>query len=193
MFVSYPKPTNTDLIDARLQADLDTLSKVAGSWNLEINTDKCVVMRFGTRASSACSSGYTLCGKNLRLVNEHRDLGVTVDSTLKFHKHINVTINKASALSNQLLRCTVNRNASFMVPLYISHIRPLIEYCSSVWNLGYLGDVRRLESVQRGWTRQIAGLEGLDYVARLKRLDLFSISGRLLRADLIKIWQDFPF
>ena len=31
----------------------------------------------------------------------------------------------------------------------------------------------------------------LDYVSRLRSLDLFSIKGRLLRLDLIQVWKSF--
>ena len=76
-----------------------------------------------------------------------------------------------------------------MLALFISHIRPLLDYCSCVWNVGYLSDVRRLESVQRRWTREVGGLGHMEYGDRLRALGLFSISGRLLRADLIKLWR----
>ena len=42
------------------------------------------------------------------------------------------------------------------------HIRPILEYCSSVWNLGYIADINLLESVQRRWTKNIQGMEHLD-------------------------------
>ena len=35
------------------------------------------------------------------------------------------------------------------------------------------------------------GLESVPYGERLKRLDLFSFQGRLLRADLIMVWKIF--
>ena len=78
-----------------------------------------------------------------------------------------------------------------MVTLFVAHIRPLLEYCSPLWNLEYLTDTRMLESVQRRWTKQIDGCENLDYDRRLRQLGLFSLQGRRLRADLIKIWKAF--
>ena len=57
------------------------------------------------------------------------------------------------------------------------------------WNTGYIGDIKLLESVQRRWTRNIVGLENLSYADRLSALDLFSVRGRLLRADLIECWK----
>ena len=76
-----------------------------------------------------------------------------------------------------------------MISLYVAHIRPLLDYCSTVWNVGYVGDSQIVENVQRRWTRSIDGMAGLDYGARLRRLDLFSVKGRMLRSDLIKYWK----
>ena len=74
--------------------------------------------------------------------------------------------------------------AVFLMNIYTSDIRPLIEYCSCLWSVGYLGDMRLLERVQRRWTRAVAGLEDLSYSERLNRLNLFSFQGQLLRNDL---------
>ena len=75
--------------------------------------------------------------------------------------------------------------------IYKTHIRPLIEFGSTVWHTGYLGDLKLLESVQRRWTREIEGLAELSYSERLKDLNLYSVQGRLLQADLIKCWKIF--
>ena len=172
---------------SNLQNNLNILYSVAGSWNLKLNPNKCVVMRFGSRIVNGVCSGYMLGGREMKLVDTHRDLGVLVDSSLKFHKHINTIVCKSAGLANQLLRSTVNRSRAFMIPLFVSHIRPILDYCSVVWNTGFLGDLRRLESIQRRWTREIEGLEGMSYTERLKELELYSVYGRLLRADLIKV------
>ena len=78
-----------------------------------------------------------------------------------------------------------------MLSILKTHIRPLMEFCSSVWCTNYLEDLRLLESVQRRWTRHIDGLSDLSYDERLKDLDLYSVQGRLLRADLIMCWKIF--
>ena len=94
-------------------------------------------------------------------------------------------------LTTNLLASTLCREADFLINIYVSHVRPKLEYCSSVWNMGYLGDTRMLERVQRRWTRQVRGLEDTPYEQRLRALNLFSIQGRLLRADLIMVWKIF--
>ena len=191
LYVSQPKSTSVVTAISPLQQDLDNLSSVSESWNLKLNPTKCVVLRFGGRKTENSSSGYWLYGTELRRVDSHRDLGIQVDYSLKFHSHISTIVNKASALANQILRCTVNSSVGFMVTLFTSHIRPLLDYCSTVWNLGYIGDVRKLESVQRRWTKEVDGCSELSYAERIRLLNLFSIWGRMLRTDLIKMWKIF--
>ena len=69
------------------------------------------------------------------------------------------------------------------------HVRPFIEYASCLWNTGCVEDLRKLEHIQRRWTKQVEGLRELSYSDRLTKLNLFSIQGSLLRADLIQYWK----
>ena len=77
----------------------------------------------------------------------------------------------------------------FMLTLYISHRRPLSEFGSCVWNMRYISDIKLLENVQRRLIKTIYGFENLIYSQRLKDLDLFSVEGKLLRADVNECWK----
>ena len=92
-------------------------------------------------------------------------------------------------LTTNLFSCTVSRTSGFLMNVYRSHVRPLLEYASPLWNVGYLGDVRKLERVQRRWTRAVTDLAELPYEVRLQRLNLFSVEGRMLRSDLILVYK----
>ena len=72
-----------------------------------------------------------------------------------------------------------------MLFLLTVHIRPIMEYCSCLWNTGYI-DMRALENVQRRWTKRINGMSSLSYADRLRFLNLYSVQGRLMRADLLQ-------
>ena len=192
--VCYPRDSDVENCDAvqALQRDLNSLCDVSKSWGLRLNPLKCYAMRFGKGTKPTEESNqYYIEDQLLQFVESYKDLGVTVDSSLRFHQHIRLLTAKAGGLMGELLRSTVCRTKEFMLTLFVSHIRPIIDYCSCVWNVGYLEDIRKLESIQRRWTREIDGLGGLDYVARLKTVGLYSIQGRLLRADLVKIWKSF--
>ena len=94
---------------------------------------------------------------------EFRDLGVKVDVSLKFHLHIGLVVGKAGGVSHDILRGTLCRSPAFMKAVFVSHIRPIIEWCSVVWSTGFLGDSRALEKVQRRWTERVDGLSEVPY------------------------------
>ena len=48
-----------------------------------------------------------------------------------------------------------------------------------------------IESLQRRWTREIDGVGHMEYKERLKQVGLFSLKGRMLRMDLVKVWKSF--
>ena len=175
-----------------LQHDLNSILERSSSWNMKPNPKKCVSMRFGKTSDAVIlDRKYFISGEEVKFVSSCKDLGITVDKSLKFHVHVGVVVGRAGAMMGELLRSTVCRSKEFMIVLYVSHIRPILDYCSSVWNVGYLGDLRRLEAVQRRWTREVSGFSTLDYGSRLRELNLHSIYGRLLRGDLIKMWKVF--
>ena len=71
-----------------------------------------------------------------------------MDSKLWFHDHARNIVRKAGGSASELLRSTICLTSVFMVSLIMSHIRPIMDFCSNVWNVGYFGDIRLLESVQ---------------------------------------------
>lgn len=188
-------PRHPDLLQRGgqcLQGDLDAVVDAAESWNLSLNVEKCCVMRFCRgNLEESHQPKYFIHEKEISTVSKHKDLGIWIDVSLRFHDHVRVVVGRASSLVSELLRSTVCRDADFMTELFVSHVRPLLDGCSTVWNVGYVADVRLIESVQRRWTREIEGMRGFDYANRLHSLGLFSMNGRLLRADLIKVWKVF--
>ena len=172
-----------------VQNDIDTLLKTASSWGLQMNAKKCVVLRFARPCPNPTQASYFIEGIPIPSADHATDLGILVDVNLKFHGHARNIAHKAGGLAEGLLKSTVCRSAPFMLSLLTSHIRPILEYCSCVWNTGYAKDLQLLERVQRRWTRHIDGMSGLDYGERLRALDLYSVQGRLLRADLIQYWK----
>ena len=192
LYVSFPAdPSEALVLTDQFQVDIDTVVRVSNSWGLVLNPDKCVQIHFGSSRCAADARRYYLNGQQIQLVGSHRDLGILVDTSLRFHIHIKYIVNRAAALANNLLQTTLCREPDFMRTLYISHIRPLLEFCSPLWNTGFVGDLQLLESVQRRWTKNVSALEEKPYGERLLALDLYSVKGRLLRCDLIRCWKIF--
>ena len=182
---------NEPLYEQRLQRDIDNLVATSESWGLHMNSSKGVCIRFGGRTPTEIVSPYKIKGTNISFVESHGDLGIEVSRTLKFHSHIRKTTGMCHGITTNILASTLCRDSEFVLNIYMSHIRPKLEYGSTLWNQGYAMDLRLLEGVQRRWTRSVSGLEDVPYPERLRRLDLFSVQGRLLRADMIMTWKIF--
>jgi len=68
-------------------------------------------------------------------------------------------------------------------------VRPLLEYCSSVYgpqNVCYVG---KIESVQRRFTKNIGTLSSLTYPERLDVLHAESLELRRLKCDLTMMFR----
>ena len=98
----------------------------------------------------------------LDVSGSHSDLGVIVDTSLKFN-YIKRNAHLAGSIATNLLRSTLLRSQSFMLSIFISQVRPKMEYTSCLWHTEYIGDIKVLESVQRRWTRAIEGREEMSY------------------------------
>ena len=94
----------------------------------------------------------------LKIVDAHKHLGVFLSSNSKWTKHIDVIIDSASKqigflrkLKYKLFKDTLNK-------LYLTYIRPLLEYASEVWDGCSITDSNRIEKVQLHAARIISGL-----------------------------------
>jgi hypothetical protein len=67
-------------------------------------------------------------------------------------------------------------------------VRPILEYASVIWSPYQVNEMNELESVQRRFTKRIAGLCDLPYIERLNRLQLESLEIRL-RIDLLFTYE----
>ena len=81
------------------------------------------------------------------------------------------------------------REVGFLVKIYKTYIRPVLEYNSPIWSPHSLILMKRLENVQRSFTRRIPGLSSLPYFQRLNCLKLDSLELRRMRRDLCEAYK----
>ncbi len=129
--------------------------------------------------------GYEICGVKLESVQCVKCLGVTIASNLKLSQHCKVAAGKADAV---LGFTNVNRNFSLknkdiILPLYMSLVRPHLEYTVQFWSPYLAKDIAKLKAVQRRITKMIPSLRNKSD-EKLARLNPFSFEKRLLRGKL---------
>jgi len=175
---------NADLDN--FQNSLDMLSNWATSWQLSISVSKCCTMNVTSNNKLTLDSNSCNSVDNIDISNVHqiRDLGVVVDSKLKFTAHISKIASTAKQRSSLLFRAFLTREPKFLVMAYKSYVLPLLEYCSPVWSPHSFSDILLLESVQRRFTKRIPGLVHMSYCERLAALNMITLERRRLHFDL---------
>ncbi len=81
------------------------------------------------------------------------------------------------------------KNKDIILPLYISLVRPHLEYTVPFRWPHPAKDIAKLEAVQQRATKMITSLRNKSYEERLASLNLFSLEKRRLRGKLIECFK----
>ena len=116
---------------------------------LQLNVKKCNSIAF-TRKHQSPQNDVFIGNQVVPKCKTVRDLGIILDSKLTFIEHYNTTISKANSILGFIKRFS----HSFLDPytiklLYITYVRPILEYCNVVWNPYSVTHEERIESVQK--------------------------------------------
>ena len=110
--------------------------------------------------------------KTLSRVGAQRDLGVLMSDTASFSDHVHTQVNKANKMLGFI--CLSICGSKTLLPtqrsLYVTLIRPHLEYATEIWSPKSVTMIKRIEGVPRRATRLM--LSHLSYNECLKRLNL---------------------
>lgn len=75
--------------------------------------------------------------------------------------------------------------------LYVTFIRPFLEFAVPVWSPNLKGDCEVLERVQHRATKLVPSVRNHNYETRLKLLNLTTLTERRRRGDMIQVFKIF--
>ena len=102
---------------------------------------------------------YVLNDQPIFCVDQHPYLGVTLTSNMSFSPHIQKITAKATRVLNFIKRNLYNCSKEIKSKAYLTLVRPILEYASSVWDPHLIKDSDQIEKVQRAAARWVT----LDY------------------------------
>ena len=135
-----------------LQNDLESLSEWAERWGMKFNTQKCHILRI-SRSKTPLDFHYKLNNHTLIEVDNSSYLGVQISNDLTFTKHANCTVAKANRTLGFLRRNLHRCPKPLKETAYISMVRSVLEYGSTVWSPFIEKEKAALEFVQRRGAR----------------------------------------
>jgi hypothetical protein len=173
----------------KLQHDLDNVYTWSENNNMKFNNEKFEHMTYGYNEYLK-SIPYTAAdGKNIPTSNNVKDLGIYMSSNASFKEHIQTISAAATQMANWVLRTFITREPKVMIFLWKQLVLSRLEVGCPLWNPLQKGNIQSLEVVQKTFTRQISGMQGLDYWQRLEKLQLYSLQRRRERYDILYVWK----
>ena len=103
-----------------------------------------------------------------------------VSSDLKWANQTTKETNAAKAIISQLRNSLTYFDAELISLLYVSLIRPHLEYVIPVWNTSLKNDFNKVDNVQHRATRLFSSLRKKSNEERLKALKLTTLENRIL-------------
>ena len=182
----------TELDDfAALHSDLILLEL----WSLEqlaqLNPAKCKYMLLSRRRfPTAKDLTLFLCGSKLEKVDVFKYLGVLINTKLSWCDHIDGICNKARKILGLLYwRFYQDSSHSTLRALYITLVRPHLEYAAQLWDPHTSCDVNKLEAVQRFALRVISHQWDSTYQELLNIVKIQTLQGRRLKLKLTLMYK----
>ena len=150
-----------------LRAALCSAASWSALWQLTLNIIKSIVQHLGR---SNPKYNYHLSGLTLESCDQVKDLGITVNKDLSYHKHIENITSAAAKRFYIAKSCFRSTSIPVLRIMLKAFIIPSLECGSVIWNPHSRHEKDSLEEVQRRITALALGKD-MSYARRLKMFD----------------------
>ena len=141
-----------------LTSDLDQLDQWSKQWVVDFNPKKTINVNFSRKNICHPNVKFGNSGPTIELSNNHTHLGLNFQSDTGWKVHIQTAYEKACNRLNilRMLKHSLCREA--LIKIYMSFIRPILEYGDIIWDNCSERDAALLEDVQVTAARIITGI-----------------------------------
>ena len=149
--------SNIQDIEGMLNHDLHQISLWAKRWLVNFNPNKTEAVLFSLKANSPTPS-LLFDNVNINFVDNHKHLGLTLKSNGQWSTHIANILQSASKTLNIMRKLKFTLSRAALNQIFLSYIRPILEYASIVWDGCNQTDADSLDKMQNEAARIVTGL-----------------------------------
>ena len=137
------------------------------------------------------TTDYTLKGHTLTTEDYTKYLGVELQSTFSWNRHIDQTVKKANNMVGLLPQNLRVSSEATKTSAYYSMVRPLLEYCSTVWSPYTKEYIWKIEMVQRRAARYVTNRyhNTSNVTSMLDHLEWETLESRRTKNQLIMFFK----
>ena len=173
-----------------LNRDLNTITSWSNNWLVSFNPQKTETMVISRKVNKPHHPSLIMNNQQLEDVKYHKHLGVTISNDGSWNKHVELVIDKAYSRLNILRMLKFRLDRLSFEKLYLSFIRPLLEYGDVVWDPHNMYLINILEKVQIEVMRITSGGTKLTPLRELyKETGLSKLKDRRENHKLIQLFK----
>jgi len=164
LYLSMPN-SQLNLTVLQINEDLQSIVHFASRHNLKINAKKSSVMVFGSEELDLSTMNININNIKLPIVEKTRNLGIIMDNSLRFDKHIGSLIQKAVITLKKLYAYKHLLNQQMRTMLCEALVLSIFNFGDPVYNSCLtVTDATRIQRVQNSCLRYIFGIRKFDRV-----------------------------
>ena len=169
------------------QADIDAIAFWLSQNQLELSASKSGVLKIGDKFQPIAAQ-YSINGTIISDYENFQDLGVFIDKSLDFDKHISYVRSRSVRTYKCMYNNFLSPDILFRLQMHKTFVLPIAESFTSVWSPYQLGHIRKIESCQLRFTSKIYNdSHTVPYEQRCHTLGLNTLIHRRLVYDLIML------
>jgi hypothetical protein len=150
-----------------LNNDLNTISTWARQWLVNYNPSKTKSLVISRKRHKLIHPPLFMFNEEITEVEQHKHLGVFLSYDLRWSCHIDYIISKAYQRINILRKLKFILDRSSLTTIYISFIRPVLEYSDVIFDDCTSYEREELEKIQYEAARIVTGTTKLVSIAKL--------------------------
>ena len=168
------------------QEGIRRLEAWSAEWQMLFNEDKCHILHLGGKNAKF---SYTMGGRVLEEVDNEKDLGVIIHTSLKPSMQCARAAGRANQVLGQLGRAVTYRDKKTFLKLYSVYVRPHLEYAVQSWCPYTLEDKAVLEKIQKRAVSMVSNFKSKSYEDKLREAGMITLEARRQRGVMPEMFK----
>jgi len=181
---------NRDETAVKLNQDLENINQWSSQWIVDFSETKTKEMIISNKKDSNANPPVYLNGKLIEEVASFCYLGLEFTNKLKWNKHIDKISLKARKRISAMTPLKFKLSRKSLEIMYMTFVRPVMEYCSVIWGGSYDTDILKLEQIHVEAMRLITGATAKSNIAALyKETSFMPVKDRINNMTNIMMYK----
>ena len=173
-----------------LNFDLETINRWAEKWLVKFNPSKSESLLVSRKINRNVHPPLIMNGVHINEVQHHKHLGILLSNDGTWHEHIDYITSKAWQKIYVMRKLKFLLDRESLNRIFISFIRPTLEYADIVWNNCTQYEINKIEKIQLKAARIVTGATRLISVELLyKETGWEPLQNRRYKHNLCQVYK----